>query len=83
MSDKDIADFSLGAGAVDLAIGLAQGVTCPHELVRLLNVMFPESFPCYSVIQIPLFLEWMKEGKTDWPFKIYPEHTHTEWTPSL
>ena len=61
--------------------GVAHNTADPHEVVRYMSVLWPDTMPSYYAIPLPVFLEWMKSGAEGWPFEQFPKGSYTECLP--
>lgn len=94
MGETDVSTYGAESGCDKFIRGVVQGVRDPHEIMRLVSKMWPDFMPCYSVVPTHLLLEWMKSASSkwieserkdvhqEWPFKIYPDGSYTEWAPA-
>ena len=77
----EVADYQGIESTSNFLKGVIHNTDDPHKVVSLMSVLWQDIMPSYYAIPLPVFLEWMKAGAEDWPFKQYPEGCYTECLP--
>ena len=77
----EVADYQAIESTSNFLKGVIHNTDDPHKVVSLMSVLWQDTMPSYYAIPLPVFLEWMKAGAEDWPFKQYPEGSYTEYLP--